>query len=52
MLMEPKRNFRMAYDVRPVQVKKKLLLIDFFQEENVGLKVVRCSKSNISVLVF
>ena len=39
VLMKSGRNFWTASAVMPVQVAKKLLLVDFVQEEKVGLNV-------------
>ena len=41
VLMESGRNFRTASAVRPGQVAKKLLLMEFFQEETVGMSAAR-----------
>ena len=52
VLMESGRNFWTASAVRPGQVAKKLLLVDFVREEQVGLNANRCRKFNSSVFFF
>ena len=47
VLMESGSNFWTESDVRPVRVAKKLLLLDFVQEEIVGLNADRCRNPRV-----